>query len=163
MRILIFVAALAVAATVAAQEGKPTYAKGMELHRAKNYTACAAIMSGLPDEPGSTFGETLAYNTSCCLALSGDRERALVAIRKAVEHPAFRDYKLLSTDPDLASLHGDPAWSDILALARQKSLSLLSKTTIRKNKSEPVSCSFLPTNATSSRPSRLKSPVTSVV
>ncbi len=65
------------------------------------------------------------YNLACVLALSGDKDGALVALRRSVEL-GFPDAKLFAEDPDLASLRDTDAYRQGLAtlrenLARQKS------------------------------------------
>ena len=59
-----------------------------------------------------------AYNLACFAALSGDPRRALIRLRHAVAlgFPTT----LISQDPDLERLRGDPEFQAILAETSQK-------------------------------------------
>lgn len=63
-----------------------------------------------PDDPG------VLYNLSCSLALAGMREEALSELENAVRN-GYKDYRHMLSDRDLASLQGDPRFTEILRLA----------------------------------------------
>jgi Flp pilus assembly protein TadD len=54
------------------------------------------------------------YNLACAQALSGRREKALDALRAAVD-AGFSDRRLLETDPDLESLRQEDGFRELLA------------------------------------------------
>jgi MoxR-like ATPase len=54
------------------------------------------------------------YNLACAQALSGRREKALDALRAAVD-AGFSDRRLLETDSDLDSLRRSDAYRQIVA------------------------------------------------
>jgi len=58
------------------------------------------------------------YNLACSLAIKNQREAALAALREALDK-GYRDFNWLMEDPDLSSLHDDPALSALLAEYQQ--------------------------------------------
>lgn len=62
----------------------------------------------LPGDP------LVRYNLACSLALSGDREAALMELGEAAGL-GWSDGEHARTDPDLASLRGDPRFEALLA------------------------------------------------
>jgi non-specific serine/threonine protein kinase/serine/threonine-protein kinase len=61
------------------------------------------------------------YNLACLAALQGEKERALVLLRQAVEIGLRRGTALkIPADDDLKSLHGLPAFDEIVAEARER-------------------------------------------
>lgn len=68
---------------------------------------------------GSTGPNSIgaAYNLACLCALQKDRPSALTWLRRAVEG-GFSDSGLLPQDPDLQSLHGEPEFERLVALAK---------------------------------------------
>ncbi len=63
--------------------------------------------------------ELCQYNIACGYARSGDRVRALEHLRKSVER-GFNMVDWASEDPDLASLHDDPEFKQIIDSARRR-------------------------------------------
>ncbi len=56
------------------------------------------------------------YNQACALALAGRKEDALAWLRRSVED-GFSPREKIETDPDLASLRGEPRFAEILSKA----------------------------------------------
>ena len=56
-----------------------------------------------------------AYNAACFEALHGDADRAFAELRKAAELDAAALRGFAPDDDDLASLHDDPRWRELLA------------------------------------------------
>ncbi len=55
------------------------------------------------------------YNLACSLALTGDKEKALDALRKAI-HLGYVDAVHMKKDPDLKSLREEPVFQELLRL-----------------------------------------------
>jgi tetratricopeptide (TPR) repeat protein len=89
----------------------PWYSVGKELLRAGEYDRAADAFRESAQR--ATRPGTSLYNAACALALQGDDESALVELERAVEG-GFDDPKLLKADPDLASLHGNPKFDEIV-------------------------------------------------
>ncbi|MFN7934609.1 MAG: serine/threonine-protein kinase [Bryobacteraceae bacterium] len=61
------------------------------------------------------------YNLARVLALVGKREEAIAHLRTAVELPLLEnERKALEKESDFQSLHGDPRFSEILTISRQR-------------------------------------------
>jgi beta-lactamase regulating signal transducer with metallopeptidase domain/Tfp pilus assembly protein PilF len=91
----------------------PWYSVGKELLRAGEYDRAADAFRESAQRaarPGTSL-----YNAACALALQGDDETALVELERAVEG-GFDDPKLLRADPDLASLHDNPRFDEIVKM-----------------------------------------------
>jgi tetratricopeptide (TPR) repeat protein len=63
---------------------------------------------------------TAYYNLACSLALSGRRVGALQALRRAILL-GYDDYDWMHKDPDLVSLHKQPAFRKLLAKVQAQS------------------------------------------
>jgi non-specific serine/threonine protein kinase/serine/threonine-protein kinase len=70
-----------------------------------------------PQHPGTAH---TAYNLACVAARQGHRDNALAVLREAVEYIYPKTLPKIETDPDLESLHGDPRWAEIVAMARER-------------------------------------------
>src|SRR5579862_3272618 len=88
---------------------------GFSRYSAGEYAdAIPAFEKSLELRQGYPF--TAAYNIACCLALQGEKDRALQWLSRAMDM-GFRDLHLVQTDDDLKSLHGDSRFTDLAALA----------------------------------------------
>jgi hypothetical protein len=87
------------------------------------YVAFAARRAGDVGAARALIAETLArhpdawqgqYNAACFEALEGEVEAAFVHLRRALElgPPDIRDY--VADDGDLAGLHADPRWRELV-------------------------------------------------
>lgn len=54
------------------------------------------------------------YNRACTLVRKGEKDRAFIALNKAVEHGGYNVRKYYENDPDLASLKSDPRWGGLM-------------------------------------------------
>jgi hypothetical protein len=79
-------------------------ARALAAYNAKQYRACADEYAKISPP---TSGD--AYNQACCLTLAGDRDAAFDRLRAAIDL-GFTDLGAMTTDADLAALHGDPRW-----------------------------------------------------
>ena len=62
----------------------------------------------------------IAYNTACCWSLSGNDDRALSALRRAVDY-GWTDWRQVDADTDLAAVRRSPAfttWRTTIAAAQ---------------------------------------------
>ncbi len=87
------------------------------MEKARTIAAAAAI------RPETDFG---AYRSACYKAVTGDREGALRLLRRYLELNAGPDPQV-ATDPNLASLHGDPVYEAIIAELERRRVSLNNK------------------------------------
>jgi tetratricopeptide (TPR) repeat protein len=78
------------------------YREGLEIDR--------RLVKVIPDNA------TVHYNLACSLALLGQNEGAIKALRKALRR-GFNDFKHLKEDPDLAGMRGDPEFEALLEMA----------------------------------------------
>jgi tetratricopeptide (TPR) repeat protein len=65
-------------------------------------------------------GRTL-YNLACLASRQGHSDRAFSYLREAIAIVPERIVQVFEKDPDLASLHRDPRWKAVIAIARQRS------------------------------------------
>lgn len=101
---------------------RPTHIEALEM-AANHFTELGYFADGLrlderlaslkPDDPG------VLYNLSCSLALTGDIDRALGELIKAVSK-GYHDFHHMSVDRDLGPLREDPRFQDVLAMAERK-------------------------------------------
>ncbi|HKR10272.1 MAG TPA: tetratricopeptide repeat protein [Gemmatimonadaceae bacterium] len=84
------------------------------LLRAKNYSAAIPAYQKALDL-GADFPSNMAYNIACAYALLGDKEKAMEWLSRSFDM-GFRNLELARTDSDLASLHGDARFQQIVGL-----------------------------------------------
>ncbi|MHC4781030.1 MAG: TPR end-of-group domain-containing protein [Planctomycetota bacterium] len=84
--------------------GSGRYVEGLEIDR--------KLVKLLPDNA------TVHYNFACSLALMGESDRAIKALRTAI-HRGFTDFEHMREDPDLQRLHGAVEFEALLELARE--------------------------------------------
>ncbi len=65
-------------------------------------------------------GRTL-YNLACLAGREGHSDKAFSYLHEAIAIVPIRIVLVFEKDPDLASLHGDPRWKAITAVARKRS------------------------------------------
>ena len=71
-----------------------------------------------PDDPSTA---QVTYNLAAFQALVGKHDEALVNLRLSVEHgPAPSEDLKIELDADLRSLHGDPRFTAIVAIGKQR-------------------------------------------
>ena len=59
------------------------------------------------------------YNLACSYALLGEKEKAIEILQKALLL-GYRDYIYMQKDPDLANLHSDARFKEILRLCKSR-------------------------------------------
>ncbi len=98
--------ALLLASPLAAQSDNRVAA--VAAYERKDFATCAAIYDRLGDR----------YNAACCFALAGNKDAAF-ALLEEVLTAGWSNTKQLRADPDLASLHDDRRWNDVIALSER--------------------------------------------
>lgn len=61
----------------------------------------------------NTLKKSALYNAACCLALSGETEKAIQYLEKAVYEYGYNNLNHLLNDPDFNSLHSSERWTYI--------------------------------------------------
>lgn len=102
-------------------EDRPSHIEALEM-AANHFTELGYFQDGLrlderlailkPDDPG------VLYNLSCSLALTGNIDRALHELARAVER-GYHDFHHMSVDRDLGPLRDDPRFREVLARAER--------------------------------------------
>lgn len=108
-------------ATPASLPGR--YIESLQLHQAKQYAAAAAIL-----EPFYTAGpngmdwhwNAAMYQLACDAALAGQKEKAMDALMAAQARGGSVSAQQLATNADLASLHDDPRFKQLVEAARSQ-------------------------------------------
>jgi non-specific serine/threonine protein kinase/serine/threonine-protein kinase len=71
--------------------------------------------------PESNTAAEAVYNLGCIEAHTGRRDAALGHVKHAIEHGlSARQLTAIATDADLKSLHGDPRFKQLVALANER-------------------------------------------
>jgi eukaryotic-like serine/threonine-protein kinase len=70
--------------------------------------------------PNSPYTALTLYNLGCVAARGRNKGRAIDLLKQSVDHgfPPLM-FPMIEKDPDLASLHGDPRFADLVAHAKQ--------------------------------------------
>jgi tetratricopeptide (TPR) repeat protein len=101
------------------KNGEPFFDVGIELLRADEYELAAQAYQHAIDlgfRPGTAY-----YNQACAYALGGDKDRAIDALRKALD-AGFDQPDHFAKDDDLVSLHGDPRFTQLKREAKDLEL-----------------------------------------
>ncbi len=85
-----------------------------QAYRAGRYEACGQLCAKAIEHGAKS--DTIAYNASCCFALSGDIERAFDFLELSLER-GWHDVEHLASDTDLEELHEDERWQAIIQRA----------------------------------------------
>lgn len=96
-------------------EYKDMTRKAFSLYEQKDYKKSATTYSEAFKVNGNNGLPTDRYNAACSWALAGSIDSAFFQLQKS----NYTDYKHLSTDNDLTSLHSDKRWSDLLTLIKR--------------------------------------------
>ena len=71
--------------------------------------------------PDDSSTAQVTYNLAVYLALQGKREEALSNLRQSVERGLAPSEDLkIESDADLRSLHGDPGFTEVVAIGKQR-------------------------------------------
>lgn len=88
--------------------------KADSLYKAKNYKNSALTYSAAFKSSGWTGFSKDRYNAACSWSLAGLFDSAFYQLEAIVYKENYANYKLLSTDQDLLTLHNDNRWIIIL-------------------------------------------------
>jgi C-terminal processing protease CtpA/Prc len=99
------------------------YTESLKLYQAKQYAEAAAIL-----EPFYAAGadgmdwhwNAAMYDLACEEALAGRKEKAMDVLMASQARGGSVPAEHLTTDPDLASLRGDPRFTQLVAAARNR-------------------------------------------
>ena len=80
---------------------------------AKHDFARAELLTGVAAELAPERAGGAWYNLACFRALAGDRKGAIASLKNAVRK-GYRDAAAMESDPDLASIRGDPGYRAIV-------------------------------------------------
>jgi hypothetical protein len=87
-----------------------------KLYQEKQFTKSAQLYRQAVDLGAKDSGDI--YNAACALALSGDVPGSFTYLNRAIA-AGYRDPDNMKVDADLAALHTDPRWPDLLQRAVQ--------------------------------------------
>jgi C-terminal processing protease CtpA/Prc len=111
------------AGTNSANQLKQGAAQANELYQKHQYSESAALLEKLAADPAITalpdWPDTL-YNLACDQALAGQAGKALATLEQAFYYGTTITADHLETDSDLASLHNEPAFKEIVAHATRE-------------------------------------------
>jgi Tricorn protease C1 domain len=99
------------------------YAESLKLYQAKQYAEAAAILEPFYRAgPGGMdwHWNAAMYDLACDEALAGHKEKAVDVLTAAQARGGSVPAEHLATDPDLASLHGDPRFKQLVDAARSR-------------------------------------------
>lgn len=89
------------------------------LYNAKNYLAAAQTYS----KAFQTFGwkgyTDHRYNAGCSWALANNADSAFFQLFRIAEKANYKEYRHITSDTDLTSLHGDSRWAKLIDLVKQ--------------------------------------------
>ena len=112
VRHIIAGAALALCATLS----HASEAEARKAYQDKQFTQAAALyMKEFDRAPHAA----LLYNAACSYALAGERDSAIAALTRAMDHGWLEAGKT-EADSDFASLRSDPRWPKLLAAMKDK-------------------------------------------
>ena len=112
MRPLLVALAALLAPALAAQSADDLIAHGKTAYDAGDFAESGRLYAaGI--EAGSRSGSD-AYNAACSFALSGNTEEAFRFLHLAIDF-GFSNVDLVNRDSDLASLHSDARWPEVVA------------------------------------------------
>jgi len=89
------------------------------LYKAKDYKNSALTYSKAFETLGWEGYLYDRYNAACSWALANIPDSAFFQLNKIATESNFKDYRHISIDPDLNSLHSDNRWTEVLNLIKQ--------------------------------------------
>jgi serine/threonine protein kinase/tetratricopeptide (TPR) repeat protein len=93
------------------------YITGDHASARRNYLRALEIQEGQLPTTNPELRNN-CYNMACLTALQGDRQKALNYLREAVD--GGFDNPVIAEDPDLAPLHGDPEYENLVHRVKQR-------------------------------------------
>jgi len=109
----------------ASRDGSGWYNVGSRLLKLRDYDRAATALTRAVEHL-EYRGASAMYNLACAYALKGDRVLGLEWLEKSI-NAGFDDSEKLTTDPDIASLRGEPRFKQVQELSRALSLSQFNK------------------------------------
>jgi hypothetical protein len=97
-------------------------ALGTRLYTAKSYGPAASSYLKAAQTRGYPGRASSLYNAACSLALAGDADAAIRALRDAVS-AGYHDARGMQADADLVSLHQRPDWKEVVRAVTQAAAS----------------------------------------
>lgn len=94
---------------------------GLARYSAKDYAEAIPAYEKVL-EFGEGYPFNAAYNIACCLSLTGEKDRAIMWLSRAMDL-GFRDLHQVQTDEDLKPLHGDARFIKLAALTDTSKMS----------------------------------------
>jgi hypothetical protein len=89
------------------------------LFKAKNYKGAAILFSSAFKINGGKGLIPDRYNAGCAWALVNQPDSAFAELERIVTKGTYDDFDLISTDPDLTSLHKDKRWEPMMAIIKE--------------------------------------------
>lgn len=108
---------------ILAQEPPPEYTKlikkAFTLYEAKEYKKSAFTYSAAVKSNGGKGYRDDRYNAACSWALAGYPDSAFYNLNRIATMASYANYRHITTDKDLTSLHTDKRWSALLVIVQQ--------------------------------------------
>lgn len=86
------------------------------LYETQEYLKSAKKYSQAFKSTNNRSNNTDRYNAACSWALANEKDSAFVQLFRIAEKGEYSSYSHITTDPDLASLHTDSKWSQLLEI-----------------------------------------------
>jgi len=96
-----------------AQDYAALVAKGDSLYQTKDFLQSAQAYNEAFRVNGDKGAVNARYNAACSWALAGQPDSAFVQLVRIAEKGNYTNYKHITTDADLNSLHQDPRWKKV--------------------------------------------------
>ncbi|MFD2517611.1 DUF6624 domain-containing protein [Salinimicrobium flavum] len=90
-----------------------------KLYESGDYLSSAQKYSEAFKATGGKAGATDRYNAACSWALAKEIDSSFVQLFKAAEEANYSNYGHITRDPDLAGLHSDSRWEEVLEIVRE--------------------------------------------
>ncbi len=89
------------------------------LYNAGNYKASALTYSEAFKANNWTGSSNDRYNAACSWALANNSDSSFLLLNRIATNANYMNYKHITTDPDLNSLHNDKRWIPLLEIIKQ--------------------------------------------
>ncbi len=92
------------------------------LYKMKEYAGAAKYyLTAAENENFRALKKSHYYNATCCFALNGDKENAIIYLKLSVNQLGYKNLDHMRNDSDLKILHEEKDWKDIIeTLEKQK-------------------------------------------
>jgi len=89
------------------------------LYKAKDYLNSGLKFSAAFQSFGGLGYSNHRYDAACSWALAGTRDSAFFNLQRIVDKKKYADYKSITSDTDLNSLHNDKRWTTLILQVKQ--------------------------------------------